>query len=387
MSVLRLAHFPAILMLSLLMTCGHASAQVHFLATNDDVGPPLAFTMSTVYNIAANGSLTLNTTIPSEGFGIGGGYFPENRIVSLNNTGNQCFFIAQSLDGDLVGVPVSDLQTFSRVYGSDTDLGSTNGIGLANNTQYVYASFTDDNAIGTFEIEGNCSLTFVGDTPVAGLNGGTIDAIHVLGNMMVATYGDGSIESFNLSSGMPVSNGDLQNSTGSKSGQNYPSAIDITQDGHFAVFGDTSTATIIEVSDISSGKLTPTVVYQLAPGTNSSNIMLSPDETLLYISNTQGDTITAAFFNSSSGQVTFGCKSGLLKNYVTDWTYVSGIALASTTGTGGTVYAAEFPASIAEVNVTSSGGACTLTEAAGSPVSDPNAGGLLSLTSFPPRAF
>src|SRR5208283_3105052 len=160
------------------------------------------------------------------------------------------------------------------------------------------ASFTDDSTIGTFQVKPGCKLSFVGDTAVGGLQGGTIDGMVLHGNIMVVTYGDGSIESFDISAGTPVSNGDEQNSTGySHGGNTYPSGVDITQDGHYTIFGDTSVSTVVEVSDISSGKLTPTVVYRLGKGINSSNILLSPDETLLYISNNQSGTITAAFFD------------------------------------------------------------------------------------------
>jgi len=212
-------------------------------------------------------------------------------------------------------------------------------------------------------------------------------AVH--GNLLVATYGDGSIESFDVSAGVPVSNGDEQNSTGSRGGNAYPNGIDITQDGHYAIFGDTATSTIVEVSDISSGKLTPTVVYHLGNGISSSNILLSPDETLLYISNTQGYNITAAFFDKSTGQLSKGCVSSNLKGFVTDWTYLGALALENTTGTGGVVYAAEFgaPSSIAEIQVTSAGGKCTLKESSKSPVTDPDSPGLLSIGAFPPRPF
>jgi DNA-binding beta-propeller fold protein YncE len=188
---------------------------------------------------------------------------------------------------------------------------------------------------------------------------------------------------------VPVPNGDEQNSTGSRGGNTYPSGVDITQDGHYVIFGDTATSTVVEVSDISSGKLTPTVVYHLGNGISSSNILLSPDETLLYISNTQGDKITAAFFDKSTGKLSKGCVSGSLRGYVTDWSYLGSLALDETTGTGGTVYVAEFgqPSSIAEIKVTSAGGKCTLKEASASPVSDPNSPGLLSIGAFPPRPF
>ena len=151
-----------------------------------------------------------------------------------------------------------------------------------------------------------CKIKFVGDITVGGLQGGVIDGMAIHGNMMVVTYGDGSIQSFNISAGVPVSNGDEQNSTGSRRGNTYPSGIDITQDGHYAIFGDTSPFTIVEVSDISSGKLTPTVVYRLGNALNSSNILLSPDETLLYISNNQSRQDHSCFFDKSTGKLSKG---------------------------------------------------------------------------------
>jgi hypothetical protein len=146
------------------------------------------------------------------------------------------------------------------------------------------------------------------------------------------------------------------------------------------------------VSDISSGKLTPTVVYHLGNELNSSNILLSPDETLLYISNNQSGTITAAFFNKTTGKLTKGCATRSLKDFATDWVYLGALGLEKTTGTGGVVYVAEFAAplessSIGIVNVKSTGGTCTLKEASVSPASDPNSQGLLSIGVFPPRPF
>ena len=211
------------------------------------------------------------------------------------------------------------------------------------NTQYLYASFSSSNTIATFQVQSDCTLTFINDVSVVGLQSGFIDGMAISGNILVATYGDGSIESFDISNGTPVSNGDLQNSSGSLSANfaTYPTSVEVTQDGHFALFGDTSTSDVVEVSDISSGKLTKTVPYNLGHGVNSSNILLSPDETLLYISNTQGDKIAAAFFNASTGKLTFGCISGSLKGYVANWSYLGSLALETNTGTGSAVYAAE----------------------------------------------
>jgi sugar lactone lactonase YvrE len=360
----------------------------HYLVTNDDAN---GFSPSSVtfYTVGAGGLLTMKGKVSTGGKGIVGGFFAANRVNVLDNGKSECVYASDAGTGDIVGIVVQTLKVGGSAQGSATDGGTSNGIGLAMNSQYLYASFTDSNTIGSFQVKPGCNLSFVGDVNVGGLQGGVIDGMVLRGNMMVVTYGDGSIESFNISAGMPISNGDRQNSTGSQGGYNYPNGVDITQDGHYAIFGDTSTSAIVEVSDISSGKLTKTVVYHVGNGISSSNVMLSPDETLLYVSNTQGDKISAAFFDKSTGKLSKGCASASLKGYVTNWTYLGGLGLEKTTGTGGVVYVAEYgaPSSIGMINVKSVGGKCTLKEASKSPIADPNSPGLLSIGTFPPRAF
>jgi Lactonase, 7-bladed beta-propeller len=361
----------------------------HYLITNDDPSANFFPNTLTFYTIEANGRLTLKQQVMIGVTGAQGGYFPANRVVTLNAVSNQCVFASDAATGEIDGVDVNTLTLLGHANGSSRDTGLSNGVGLALNPQYLYASFTDSNTIGTFQIQPSCGLSFIGDVTVGGLQGGVIDGMAVHGNMLVATYGDGSIESFSLASGIPISNGDQQNSTGSSGGSSYPSGVDITQDGRFALFGDTSTSTIVEVSDISSGRLNPTVVYQSAASISASNIMLSPDETILYISNTQGDRVTAAFFNSQNGTLTKGCVSNLLRGYSSSWSYLAGLGLASQKGNGQGVYVAEFgsPSSIAEVRVNASNGTCSMSEAPGSPIDDPNSNWLLSIATFPPRSF
>src|SRR5580700_5262951 len=270
------------------------TSKPHYVITNDDV-PPQHATSVTFYTVNANGLLTMKEKVLTGGIGIAGGYFAANRVNILDSGNAECVYASQTTSGDIVGIVVRTLAVGGSARGSTKDGGRTNGIGLAMNSQYLYASFTDSNTIGTFKVLPGCKIKFIADLKVIGLQGGVIDGMALHGNMLVVTYGDGSIESFDISGGVPVSNGDEQNSTGSRGGNTYPSGIDITQDGHYAIFGDTATSTIVEVSDISSGKLTKTVVYRLGNGISSSTIMLSPDETLLYISNTQGDKISAVF--------------------------------------------------------------------------------------------
>jgi 6-phosphogluconolactonase (cycloisomerase 2 family) len=388
----RLLHIASILVCicSACMPSAAASSGPHYVVTNDDE-VPFFISGVTFYSVDSSGLLTLQQQVQTGGSGNGGGYFSANRVTVLDAGTTACVYASEAYKGDIVGIVVSTLQVGGSAFGSLTDTGLSNGIGLAVNAQYLYASFTDSSTIGTFQILPGCSLTFLNDVSVSGLKRGIVAGMAIHGNIMIVTYDDGSIESFDISNGTPVSNGDKQNSTAhaSSAGATYPNSIDITQDGHYALFGDTSTSTVVEVSDISSGKLTKTVVYTLGSTINSSNIMLSPDETLLYITNTQGDTVSAAYFDASTGALTAGCTSPPLKNYVSSWSYLATLGLENTTGTGGVLYVAEFGvgSGIAMIGVNSSGGKCTLTELQNSPVADPNSAALLSIATYPPRSF
>jgi 6-phosphogluconolactonase (cycloisomerase 2 family) len=372
-----------------LAASGMATAATRYVVTNDDQTFPT--TGVSFHAVGANGALTLKQHVSTGGFGIGGGYFGANRISVLDSGKNQCVFASEAATGDIVGIDISTLTAGPGAKGSETDAGTSNGIGLVMNDEYLYASFTDSSTIGTFKVEGSCSLTFVSDTKAAGLQKGVINGMAVHDKMLIATYSDGTIESFDIASGPPIANADKQYSTAYRTtqGASYANSIDITKDGKYAVFGDTSTSTMVEVSDISAGKLTKTVVYTSSAGISSSNVMLSPDETLLYIANTQGASVTAMRFDKTTGKLSTGCTSGALRGLSAKWSYLGGLASISGMGNGGGVYVAEFgsPSGIAVVTLDASGAACKLKEAVKSPVADPNSSGLLSIGSFPPRSF
>ncbi|MGA7630775.1 MAG: beta-propeller fold lactonase family protein [Terriglobales bacterium] len=373
-----------VLLTGVLALFGRAMGKTSYVITNDD--PGVSF-----YAVGAGGALSLQQQVPIGGFGNVAGFFGANRIAVLDSGGQQCAYASVSSTGNIDGIAISTMTVGGSATGSPTDGGTSNGIGLAVNSQYLYASFTDSNTIGTFSVQSGCGLTFINDVSVGGLAGGIINGMAIHGSMMIATYTDGSIQSFDLSAGAPVSNGDEQYSTATLSSTDatYPNSIDITSDGHYAIFGDTSTSVVVEVSDISSGKLTPTVVYGGAGSISSSNLMLSPDERVLYVINTQGATVTAFFFNTATGVLSGGCQSATVNGQSADWSYLAGVGLASQTGNGGGVYVAEFgaPSSIALLSLAVSGQTCTMQEVPGSPFADPNSQGLLSISTFPPRSF
>src|SRR5262249_24334385 len=116
-------------------------------------------------------------------------------------------------------------------------------------------------------------------------------------------------------------------------------------------------------------------------GISSSNILLSPDETVLYAVNTQGDAVSAFYLDKSTGRLKFGCKSGHIKGQSQSWSYLASAALVSDSGNGGGVYVAEFggTSGIALVRYSAPGGKCSLQEDPASPFLDSKSIGLLSI--------
>jgi WD40 repeat protein len=363
-----------------------STSATSYLITNDDLPPKTAATAGTVFTIASDGTPQNPFKVTLGGSGAGGGYFSSGRVSVLQ--GSACAYLSLGGAGEIGGVDIQGMQDVGNFSASSTDSGLDNGIGLVNNGTYLYASYSTSNTIAAFSILPGCALSFLGDISPLGKQLGNVKGMAVHGSILVVAYGDGSIESFNVSGGIPVSNGDLQNATGYITSR-YPAGVDITADGRYAIFGDLSTTTTVEVSDISSGKLSKTVLYDAGSSGNATNIYLSPDSTLLYISNSDVGKITAAFFNAATGRVSPGCTSAKLKGFNTNWLYVSSPVTESNSGTGSVIYVAEFGAisGIAMLDVTSAAGKCTLTERASSPVVSPNSTTLLSIGVYPPRQF
>src|SRR5271166_4030838 len=168
-------------------------APASYVVTNDDANALLG--QNSISFFQAGGSplapsLTYQTTLFIGGTGIGGGFFGSSRLTSLPDSGAQCLYVSDSGSGAVVAVNLQTQQAAGTFFGSENDAGTTNGIGLGLNANYLYASFTDSNTIGTFTILPGCQLSFVNDVSVGGLNGGTIYAMALSGNILVVTYAD-----------------------------------------------------------------------------------------------------------------------------------------------------------------------------------------------------
>jgi len=363
----------------------------HFVVTNDDV---YGANTATFYVAKSSGKLTQYKTVKTGGSGMNGGVFAANSVALVRDSKEECVYVSDGGSGDVAGIVLQTQKVTGRFKTSNSS--DKGNMTMALNPKYLYAGFLGSSNIAAFKILPGCKLRYVNEVSVFGLNSGSCTGMALQGSILVLTYGDGSIESFNIAKGVPKSNNDEQLSTGFNNDGGLPAGLDITEDGHYAIFGDAGSYVEIEVSDISSGKLTATIEYggptgALGPGQNSNNVRLSPDESLLYISVNVSGEVAAAFFDKTTGALNEGCFSSPLKGYGSRWDFTTGLATKAISGTGEAIYVAEdaegMSSSIGIVEVSSSGGTCTLTEFSNSPVRDPNAGYLQSIGAYPPRPF
>jgi hypothetical protein len=361
------------------------------MVANNDVpvpNPAIDYLGNTVtfYALDSSGSVAGKTIVRTGGTGIAGGAFASQRIAVVPQGTGVCVFASNAGTNTITGIG-ADYSVTGNFFASASDDGTANGIGLIAGDQYLYASYSTSSTIATFSIQPGCLLSYVSDVLAVGLNGGLVTGMALYAPTLVVTYGDGSISSFNVSGGAPLSNGDIENAAGSTRDQ-LPGGVTITADGHYALFADASTVSSVDVADISTGKLSRTLTYELGASWNSSNIILSPDETLIFTTNNSGGAITAAFFHKNTGKITPGCTSGALNGFYSNWAYAGGAALQLSTGTGGLIYVPEFGSngfsSIGVVQLTSTGRTCALSEIASSPIIDnDNPASLLSIGMYP----
>lgn len=375
----------------LLTGASYGQTNTRYLITNNDNSQGNS---ATFYSIGAGGSLTQTAVVPTGGFGWDGlGAVVTNKINVSHDANGDCAYLSDyvSVGGfahpDVTAIAVDSLTVVGNFQGSSTDQVFTSGMGLASNSSHLYADFSGTQTIGTYTRMPGCQLQFVSDISAVGLAGGTIQGMKAGRKKLVVTYTDGSIESFNIANGVPVPNGDLQYSTAHQQSGYNPSAIDITADGHYAIFGDRGDT--VEVSDISSGQLAPTVVYSgVATGDVVGGLALSPNESYLYITDFSNAKVSAATFDATTGAVTAGCTSATLNGYPHLLSFVASVVTAVPRGTGTGLFTADPGARVSVLHVSASGGTCSLTEIQNSPFDDSsNTETLESIGVFPPRHF
>lgn len=385
-----------------------------YLVTNDNVfvfGDLSPANTATIYKIAANGSLKLVKTLRTGGFGGPGSFFASGLANVAHSKTQACAFVSDAHYNtlsltipDVAAINLATLKVVGRFPAHASDNGSLEGVGLTDAGNFLVAAFTGNPfftppippTLGTYQILAGCKLKYLGSTTATGVFGGSpIGAkATVNGKTLVVAYSDGSVGSYSISATGKLK---LISQEGATTGA-FPAGVDITADGKWAIFGDAASVPAVDVAPIKkSGALGPTVNYSpFNVSSNSNNVLLSPDESLLFVSNNSLGTVAAAPFNKSTGVVDIAnsCTSGILKYFDQTWFFGAGLSFSSTTGTGGKIYLAEggfAPAGIGILNYSNNEKdvPCELTEDPSSPASDPGqtTGGLVSIGRYPPRPF
>jgi hypothetical protein len=376
-------------------------AATNYVITNDD-NP--AGNSASIYSIGEGGDLTLVTTIPTGGYGRGGGYYSAGRVSVLRSKTQNCAYISDALGptnarpGDVASINMSTLTLVGAYPANAIDSGALWGIGLAENPAgtFLFAAYSTSGTIATYAQGADCVLTYKGELITIGANVGSVDGMKVTpnGKYLIVAYSDASIGSYaiNPKTGVLMLIGRYLVADNGLAG-----GVDITSDGNWAVFGDVafSTGGEVEVAPINAdGSLGTTVGYtSIGTGLNSNNVWLSPDETYVYISNNQSGQITAAPFDATTGVINTGgaCTSAALKNFNNTWQALGNVTTSERTGLGSPLYAGEWsytnPGGIAIVDMAAKNGICRLTENAASPIADPVSDFLMTVGVDPPRPF
>ncbi|MGO4882011.1 MAG: hypothetical protein ACLP59_14455 [Bryobacteraceae bacterium] len=174
-----------------------------YLITNDNSTANTA-TFYRIEGTPTAPTLHLLTTAGTGGSGAGGSNTAAKPVVVTKVGDDACAYVSNINSNNVTGFLISKQQYAGIFSGSTSDVGLG---GLATNGMYLYANFSSADSIATFQTAG-CGLSFIGDLSTK--SGGSVSDMALHGNLLVVTYGDGYIESFNTSAGVPVSNGDLQ---------------------------------------------------------------------------------------------------------------------------------------------------------------------------------
>jgi len=334
----------------ILMIAGLSSG---LLLAQDAATPRFAFVANNVYRAAnsasvfqlTGGSLLGMPALETTGWGLGGTYFATKQEAVTKMGSNVCVFVADPGSDDIAsfsGVTSSPVKVGNYVdaSGSGAYLGTT----LVVHGSNLFSGYTASVNIGVWTINSDCSLTLASPASNAPTPAPVDDmAVTPDGSTLIASYAQTTpgIGTFAISGSTLTPVGSYNSSAGT-------AGIDITKDGKYAVVGEFATFTQVEVFPINPGStLGASTAYSYPQGGfNSNNVVISPDQTRVYIANNNSFEITTLSFNESAAagkQLQFFCLSSPLKPPPSSplLAYISGVATADATGKGGHLYVVE----------------------------------------------
>jgi hypothetical protein len=107
------------------------------VVVNQDIAFP---TPNAIGFLLASGThLTYQADVDTGGgYGIQGGSFGTSRVNSVPSFSDPCLYVSDAGSNDIASTSLPTQQVVGNLSGSQTDDSSSNGIGLAANTNYLY---------------------------------------------------------------------------------------------------------------------------------------------------------------------------------------------------------------------------------------------------------
>jgi 6-phosphogluconolactonase (cycloisomerase 2 family) len=350
------------------------------LITNDNVAESGGNSAS-FYRIGPNGRLTITATVKTGGTGTSSFKFVGDVLHAQMK---DCVYAGDAegptgvAPGDVAAIKQTTHKLAGTFRASQSDEGSV-GLAETPNGRYLFAAYTSSSNIASYRQVAGCKLKFLGEVNTVGGDVNTrIAGMRVApnGKYLITTY---DYPSRSIGSWKINANGSLTFVGYEESDVASPATVDITANSKYAVFGDTVGHTVVVAEILAGGSLGPVTHYVIPGGTETDNVLISPDGKWLYIANRVSGQFSAAPFNSSTGVIDIAnaCTSNVLKNFGSTWHLLTGLAMRRATGTGSLLYGAEYngvasPSGIAIVAVKVKGGTCSLVETSASPASDPS---------------
>ena len=140
-----------------------------YLLTNDDGLLHSYVSFFTAGGTQGAPTLTFANNVNTQGLGIGGGYFAAPRLAMLPSSTAQCVFASNAGTATISGINIQTQTLAGQFSASEGDAGDANGIGLVQNTTYLYAGYSSSNTIATFSVSTGCQLSFPGRYTCGGL--------------------------------------------------------------------------------------------------------------------------------------------------------------------------------------------------------------------------
>lgn len=102
------------------------------VAVNQDVAFPSPNAVG--FYLATGTNLTLQGSVDTGGYGIQGGFFGTSRVNSIPSTSAPCLYASDAGTNDIASYTLPGQQLVGTFTASQTDDGSSNGIGIAVNS-------------------------------------------------------------------------------------------------------------------------------------------------------------------------------------------------------------------------------------------------------------